>query len=672
MAVACILLLTTVNVVVANDVGDFTYTVLDGKTTITGYTGAGGDVVLPSTLGGCPVVAIGDSAFIHRTSITSVTLSNGITSIGYNAFRSCNSLTSVTISDSVISIASSAFDSCPSLAWLALGANVTEIGDFAFWGCTALASLNLPASVSMVGDMAFTGCNSLTMINVDVGNVNFASLDGVLYNKSFTKIIQYPGGKAGAFTTPESVATVGYYSFGESISLTSVMVSSNVTSIEGMAFTTCPSLTEIVVDAGNANYASLNGVLYNKNLTSMIQFPGGRADSYAIPDGVTSIGMAFFSSKLTSVTMPHGIASIQAFAFEMCASLTSITIGHDVASIGAFAFWGCPSLSSVTVPDGLSSIGAYAFAQSAITSFTIGKNVTSIGQGPFYQCSKMTQIIVAQDNAKYASLEGVLYNKTFATLIQYPCGKAGPFVVPEGVSTIEDDAFAACSLLTSVAVSDNVTSIGGESFMNCDSLNSVVVGRGVTSIGDSSFSGCANLTSISFLGPLSPTHVGSDWLAKTSADLRGHAYNASDFPKPGGNFHGLVMGTIIPAAPGAPINLTASMVGAKAVLAWIAPDSGPVTNYNVYRSGSVNDTFLLIATSSGTNYTDAGVASGQTYWYKVSASNGVGEGPKSAAASILVPSTSNNDALIIVALIAIMVLLLLALIAMWNSSKGQR
>jgi hypothetical protein len=650
MIAASAALMGPLSMAAAADAGDFTYSVSDGKATIIGYTGVGGDIALPSSLGGFPVVAIGERAFYSSVSITTVIIPDGVTSIGI-----------------------SAFSFCPALASVVIGANVTEIGESAFYECTALASMDIPASVSSIEWGAFSYCSSLTMINVDPGNSNYASMDGVLYNKSLTMVLQYPGGKSGAFIIPETVATVGEFSFIDSASLTSVSIPANVTSIEIMAFARCGELTEIVVDPNNPNYASMDGVLYNKDLQILIQYPGGKAGGFVIPDGVTSIGFSFNGcAKLTSLTMPSGISGIQSFSFQLCTSLTSIVIGHDVTSIGAFAFWACTSLSSVVAPDGLTSIGAYAFARDAIPSFTIGKNVTSIGQGAFYGCSAMTEIVVAQDNMNYASLEGVLYNKTLTALIQYPCGKAGPFVIPGNVSMISDNAFYGCALLTAATIPDTVTSIGDESFLECGALASIIVGRGVTSIGQDAFSGCANLTSISFLGLLPPTHVGTDWLAKTNPDLRGHAYDASDFPKPGDNFYGLVMGTVIPAAPGAPINLTASIVGGKAVLAWVAPESGPVTNYTVYRSGSVNDTFLWIASSSGTNYTDAGVASGQTYWYKVSAYNSVGEGPKSAAVSMLVPSTSNNDALIIVALIAIMVLLLLALIAMWNSSKGQR
>jgi hypothetical protein len=657
----------------AADAGDFTYAVADGKATITGYTGAGGDIIIPVSLGGYPVVAIGERALSRSASITSVIIPEGVLSIGSSGFASCTSLTSVTISDSVTSIGSSAFNYCSSLASVVIGANVTEIGDFAFWACPSLAFVDLSANVSSIGELVFTYCSSLTAINVDAGNANYASMDGVLYNKSLTAVLQCPGGRAGGFVIPGTVATIGYCSFYGCGLLTSVSIHANVTSIGGMAFADCDELVEVVVDPGNANYASMDGVLYDKALTSLIQFPGGKAGSYVIPEGVSSIGSAFRScAKLNSLTMPGGITSIQSFAFQLCTSLTSIVIGHDVESIGAFSFWGCTSLSSVTAPDGLASIGAYAFAQNALASFTVGKNVTSIRQGAFYNCSKMTQIIVAQDNMNYASLDGVLYNKTLSALVEFPCGKAGPFIVPAGVVDIDVVAFSACALLTSVTISDNVTSIGTESFMGCSALTDVTIGRGVITIGDSTFSRCANLTSISFLGSLPPAHVGPGWLDKTSADLRGHAYAASGFPGPGSDFHGLVMGTVIPVAPDAPTNLTASVVNAKAVLAWAAPSSGPVANYNIYRSGGANDTYAWIASSSATNYTDAKVAAGQTYWYKVSGNNSAGEGAKSAAVSVNVPAMTNNDAAIILGLVILIVLLLLALIARWNSSKGRR
>ncbi|MEI6796173.1 MAG: leucine-rich repeat domain-containing protein, partial [Methanomassiliicoccales archaeon] len=563
------------NTAVAAQVGDYTYTVSADKATITGYSGAGGDITIPSSLGGYPVVAIGDRAFHGSTLITAVTIPEGIMSIGPSAFRSCTALTSVTIPDSVTSIGSSAFEQSTSLTSIVFGQGVAAIGNYAFYGCSALSSVTIPASLTSIGSLVFTPCTSLISITVAASNVNYASVDGVLYNKDLTTLIQYPGGKTGAFVVPEDVVSIERYAFYKCNSIASVTIPDNVTSIGFDAFAGCAALDGITVAAGNANYASVDGVLYNRTFTTLVQHPGGKAGAFTIPNSVTSIAWdAFWScAELTSVTMPDGITSIYSFTFQYCTSLTSVNFGNGVVSIGGFAFWGCTSLTSVIVPDGLASIGAYAFAQTSIVSFTVKENVTLIEDAPFYSCAALNDIVVVAGNANYASVDGVLYNKNLTTLIQYPGGRSGSFVIPSSVVSIRDDAFAYCVALTSVTIPNSVTSIGGESFLRCTALTSVIIGSGVTAIGESAFSGCHNLTSISFLGLMAPTDVAADWLNGASADLRGHAYATSNFPAPGAVWNGLMMGSVLPI----PEDYTYSVSGDKATITGYTGVGGPIT-----------------------------------------------------------------------------------------------
>ncbi len=140
----------------------------------------------------------------------------------------------------------------------------------------------IPDSVTSIAGYAFWQCSGLTSIVVDASNTGYSSQDGVLYNKAKTVLIQYPGGKSGGFTIPDSVTSIGDGAFGGCTGLTSV----------------------------------------------------------TIPDSVTSIGdYAFYHcSGLTSVTIPNGVTSIGDYAFECCTGLTSLTIGNSVTSIGDYAF----------------------------------------------------------------------------------------------------------------------------------------------------------------------------------------------------------------------------------------------------------------------------------------------------------------------------------------------
>jgi hypothetical protein len=118
------------------------------------------------------------------------------------------------------------------------------------------------------------------------------------------------------------------------------------------------------VDPLNPAYSSLDGVLFNKSQTELIQCPGGKTGTYNIPNSVTSIGEWAFSgcTSLTSVTIGNGVTSIRWWAFGGCTSLTSVTIPDSVTIIWDNAFSGCSSLTSVTIPDSVTSIGTYALS----------------------------------------------------------------------------------------------------------------------------------------------------------------------------------------------------------------------------------------------------------------------------------------------------------------------
>ncbi len=177
-----LLLLTLPGVVQAR----YNYTTNNGAITITGYSGSGAKVTIPSTINGLPVTSVGNSAFSGAglTSVTipdsvtnigeyafggcwglaGVTIGNSVTRIGDSAFNACWSLTSVTIPDSVISLGDNAFDHCLSLTDVTIGSNVASIGQSAFGCCHSLASVTIPNSVTNIGDRAFQSCSSLTSV----------------------------------------------------------------------------------------------------------------------------------------------------------------------------------------------------------------------------------------------------------------------------------------------------------------------------------------------------------------------------------------------------------------------------------------------------------------------------------------------------------------------------
>ncbi|MBQ7793561.1 MAG: leucine-rich repeat domain-containing protein, partial [Clostridia bacterium] len=151
-------------------------------------------------------------------------------------------------------------------------------------------------------------------------------------------------------------------------------------------------------DENNENYSSSDGILFNKDKSTIICYPEGKtADLYTIPNGVTSIGdYAFYGcSNLTSITLPNSVTSIGRYAFSGCRRLTIITLPDSVTSIGVYAFRYCSSLASITIPDSVTSIGDYAFyGCSSLASITIPNSVTSIGNLAFSGCSSLNDIKV--------------------------------------------------------------------------------------------------------------------------------------------------------------------------------------------------------------------------------------------------------------------------------------
>lgn len=284
--------------------GQVNYAVSGNTASVISSPNVVGSIVITNTYEGYPVTSIAAFAFDNCPKLTNVTIPNSVTTIGGDAFFTCTSLTSITIPNSV-----------------------TTIGGGAFSDCSSLTSVTIPNSVTSIGGGAFSACASLTNITVITGNPDYSATNGVLFNQNQTMLVQLPGGLGGSYTIPNNVTSIGF-----------------------AAFDDCDYLTNITVIAGNSDFSSTNGVLFNQNQSILSQFPGGLGGSYTVPNSVTTIGGAAFSdnTRLTSITIPNNVTIIQGGAFDFCTSLTSVTVGSSVTTIGAYVFEYCTRLTNVT------------------------------------------------------------------------------------------------------------------------------------------------------------------------------------------------------------------------------------------------------------------------------------------------------------------------------------
>jgi uncharacterized repeat protein (TIGR02543 family) len=486
-----------------------------------------GILLVPGTTNGSHV-ELGDSFTVNGISYTVTSDSPSEVSVSYNGFGVTNAVIPSTVTSgnttfAVTTIDNRAFRSESNLLSVIIPDSVTKISWSAFESCTALRYVSIGSGVTTIEDGAFFYCSSLKTIEVDPLNTSFKTVDGVLYNASMTELIQYPAQKTGSsYTVPQSVnkicagafalcelatvsipasvetigdsaftdcanlnsitmesglKTIGGGAFFNCSSLTSVYIPSTVNDIQPEVFSGCSSLIEINVSGDNSSYASSDGILFSKDMTTLLAYPE--------------------NSPMTSYTTPLGVKTLGEYSFKNCARLTSVVL-TGVTAIESEAFEGCSGLSSVSLPQGLSKIGWAAFKDcTSLVSVSIPASVSYIDYYVFSGCTSLTNISVDASNTYYASVDNVLFSKDMKTLIRCPEGKAGPaYAIPNTVETIMDSAFLGCKNFNSIAMPSGVKKINAGAFIGCTELTAMSLPSTIESIDGDVFSGCSNLSTI--------------------------------------------------------------------------------------------------------------------------------------------------------------------------------
>jgi len=460
--------------------------------------GKTGSYTIPGT-----VTNLGNSAFFACL-LANITIPTSVTMLADNVFGSCYGLTGIVIPCSVASIGNSDFYFCQNLTNVTLPDTVTRIGNMAFGGCNGLVSFSIPTNLVSIGDSAFYFCAGLTNISfpdsvTHIGAYAFSECTGLT-----------------SFTIPTGIALIdaGTFSF---CNFSSIIIPTNITCIGDNAFGYC-ALTNLMIpnsvtNLGNSvfSHSTLNNITIGDGVTCIGSNVFERCTSLAsvtIGGVVTSIGNSAFNDceKLTCMVIPDGVISIGNSAFTYCYSLTNIVMGNSLTSIGDEAFFSCYGLTDIALPDSLTSIGNSAFNGCYVTNISIPGHVASIGSTAF-ACPYLDAIMVDQTNSYYSSLDGVLFNKSQTTLIEYPSGRIGAYVMPNTVTNVGDYAFYYSENLTGISLSVKLTAIGSYAFNGCESLSTITIPSGVNFIGDQAF-GWSSLSRIYLLG--SAPVVGSD------------------------------------------------------------------------------------------------------------------------------------------------------------------
>ena len=569
------------------------YEITEAGATVKEYAGDKASVTrvtVPASVEGHTVTAIGEWAFSGCTSLTSITLPDGLATIGRSAFEDCTALVDIAFPNGLTSIDGGAFSGCTALAEIALPDGLTSIGGGAFSGCTSLKRMTVPASVVECGgyDHINEGCDALTGLTAPVcvllkcdrscledvtvvANGAYELPDELFsFCEQLEKVTLDDGltaiGKS-AFdyctsltdiTFPGGLATIGKEAFSFCEALKSVNIPNGLTSVGYGAFSYCCSLVEIrlpdsVTEIGKGTFqdcGALERIDLPKRLNSEKMtkaFWGcGALKSVVVPDGVKDLTSAFIDcASLTAVTLPDSVEILGPLpgtkgygAFEGCVSLQKIALPKGVRNL-AWAFYGCTSLRAISIPDTVTSV-SYAFIGCAsLKKVTIPGKVADTASA-FSRCTALESITVARGVKVIGSsaFEGC----TALSSVKLPagltdigerafmdCGKLADISLPASLKRICPQAFQNCTALKRIEIPAATKKIYRLAFLGCKSLESVTLASGVGEIGDYCFTQCTALKRAAI--PASVKTIGKDAFVKAKSIAVKKVYEDEDDPE---------------------------------------------------------------------------------------------------------------------------------------------
>ncbi len=517
--------------------GDWEYTLNNNEATVTGYTGSLTNLVIPSTLGGYTVTAVGNNAFQGNTTLETITLPSAcntindyafqgcssLTTINYNnsplqtigkhAFDRCTSLTSVNIPNSVITLDECAFDYCtgvtdivigngvtlvgygcfgsnPSLINVTLGNSVQTIAAHAFGACTNLEKINIPASVTAIGEYAFTKDNKVETYITDVAawcSINFNSGKGYYSNPvELGHKLYINGVEAEDIVIPSGITAISAGAFDGCESVKSIVIPEGVTTINKIAFRNCINLESITIPS-TLTTISNQDTFYQCNSLNTVKICDLEAwcDISFESENANPLFLAhnlYINGINSTVTLPNTLTTVKSYSFAGLAN--DVIIPSNVMTVGAYAFYKSTS-AHITLNEGLQIIGNYAFANNTgLLSIDLPDTLTTIGIYAFNECTALKNVEIGTG---LTSINNYDFNK---------CSSLQTLTIPANIETIGKHSFDRCSSLTSITIPDTVITLDEYAFDYCTGVSDIVIGNGVTSIGYGCFGSNPSLINV--------------------------------------------------------------------------------------------------------------------------------------------------------------------------------
>lgn len=438
---------------VATPGGEMTFTLQGDHAVLTEYKGTDTALEIPDTVEGLPVTEIGEKAFFHQsetaamspvndnTTLTSVIIPDSVVNIQSAAFINMSALETVKFGTGVETIASNAFSRCYGLKELILPEGLIKLGYYAFADCYGLTSLSLPASLSDIGRGAFAGLDSLTAFSGSETGAGFTIIDGVLFNADKTELLAFPGSKTDTYEIPQGVKAVAPYAFAScGDNLRAITFPDTLERIEQFAFYGCESLEGLsfpdsLSHVGNAAFyiSSLfeNSTELEVNIGAALSSIGGNAFSGAAASFAVSESNSHYSA------VDGFLLNKQGDTLLTCPSgkYGTVTIPEGVVTIAANAFDGCDDITTMILPDSLVTIDYQAGVPYRLVSVTVGRNL--INWENIRSFDSVSEFIIDPENPAYTMVDGVIYSGDMTTMLLYPISKTSrSYKIPEGVTSI--------------------------------------------------------------------------------------------------------------------------------------------------------------------------------------------------------------------------------------------